>query len=1158
MPVMQVTELLQRCLWLDLETDTENTVFKIGAVYRDQVFMRQGHFDLAQAIIDLEQFAATADYVLGHNIVAHDMPVLQSHNPQALILKQPLLDTLLLSPLAFPQTPYHHLVKDYKLVHDTVNDPVADARLSAQLLTEEWHSFERMKQNGQGDLLAFYRFCFSQEQGIQDFFQALGIPEIQLNTAKALLQQKRYADRLCAHALAQWLQNFKITPAWAYALAWLSVAEGNSVLPPWVRYQFPEIIDILHSLRETNCGQADCAYCHEHHNAVKQLQNFFGFQAYRPIPQAEDGSSLQQRIVEAGMQRQPLLAILPTGGGKSLCYQVPALAHYQRRGVLTIVISPLQALMKDQVDGLVRRTGTPFADALNGLLTSPERGQVLERIRLGDTAILYVSPEQLRNHSFRETIKQREIACWVFDEAHCLSKWGHDFRTDYWYAARFIREFSATIKQPIPPVAAFTATAKQDVIAEIRGHFKQFLAQDLTLFAGGVERDNLSFQIIPTSSMEKNTRIHDLLHHLESGCAIVYATTRKRTEEIATFLAEHEQPIHAAAFHAGLEPPEKHTLQNAFIAGELPVICATNAFGMGIDKNDVRLVIHADIPGSLENYLQEAGRAGRDRETADCILLYDETDIERQFKLSALSQLTRRDISTILRVLRRSRRQDQNLVVISSGELMQQLGNESLSFEHTDHMMDTKVKTAIAWLERSGFVQRDENSTQVFQGQVLLDMQQAEARLEKLHVSQDKKKQWLRLFSVLLNMDIDEGLTADALAATAQIEVAPETDTTPAKEAIRLLQDMAQQGFINQGLQLTAFFRAKGRNNAQQLLSQVCSLESAMISVLREQEPDAKEGDWMDLNLRQLSQHLLERDHAIHPQTLLQLLKSLSQDGKGLAGNRGSLSLHYVAQDFYKLHLQRDWNALEQTAKRRQAVAQVLVQHLQHKAQATGENQRKELLLSFTLDELQQALSNDLALQTQLKDSLAAAERGLLFLHEQGVLNLQQGLAIFRAAMHITIQPEAKGRRYNQSDYGALDHHYGERILQIHVMNEYARLAQKKIQDALNLVAAYFLLDRKNFIQRYFKHDKAMLKRATSAASYHQIVESLQHPVQTSIVAASAEQNMLILAGPGSGKTKTVVHRCAYLLRVLRVAAASILVLCFKPQCRAQPAPSSA
>ena len=273
------------------------------------------------------------------------------------------------------------------------------------------------------------------------------------------------------------------------------MAGSNSVLPPWVRLEHPLTGELIKRLREVPCPSVDCAYCRRVHNSQEQLRTFFGFDAFRPAPQSTAGGSLQQEIVEAGMRNDSLLAILPTGGGKSLCFQLPALVRNYRRGVLTIVLSPLQALMKDQVDGLVRRTGTPFAAALYGLLTPPERSDVLRRVRLGDVALLYVSPEQLRNRSFAEAIAQREIGCWVFDEAHCLSKWGHDFRPDYLYAGRFIREFSKKQGTEVPPIACFTATAKQDVREEILAFFKKEAGRDLAFYAGGVERDNLCFEV---------------------------------------------------------------------------------------------------------------------------------------------------------------------------------------------------------------------------------------------------------------------------------------------------------------------------------------------------------------------------------------------------------------------------------------------------------------------------------------------------------------------------------------------------------------------------------------------------------------------------------------------------------------------------------------
>ena len=1136
-------EFLKHCLLLDLEVHPDTgAIHKIGALFRGQVFLRQGRFLLSEALAELDTFAIDAQYVLGHNIIEHDLPVLLAAAPNLELHRKAAIDTLYLSPLAFPHNPYHRLVKGYKLVRDSVNDPVADARLAAELFVDECQAFSNMKASKEGDLVAFYRFCLETESpGFASVFQALGIPIIQAATAVQLLKQKKYAGRVCRNALRDLLSQPLNRAALAYAVAWLSVAGGNSVLPPWVRYRFPDIIDILHRLRDVDCGDAACAWCRENHDAVGHLRNFFDYPAYRPQPAAPDGGSLQQHIVEAGMRQSPLLAILPTGGGKSLCYQVPALVRYLRRGLLTIVISPLQALMKDQVDGLEKRTDAPFAYALYGMSTPPERNDVLEKVRLGDAAILYVSPEQLRNKSFHDTIAQREIGCWVFDEAHCLSKWGHDFRPDYLYAGRFVREFAREHKQPVPPVACFTATAKQDVIEEIRAYFLRELEQDLALFEGGVERDNLSFQVHLTGKPEKHAHVHRLLKDLPAdGSAVVYVATRKHAENLAEFLVQHDQSMQAAAFHAGLEAPRKQEIQNAFIAGEIPVICATNAFGMGIDKENVRLVIHADIPASLENYLQEAGRAGRDRRPAECVLLYDEQDIETQFRLNALSELSQRDIAQILRALRRARRKDCDTVVITSGELLRDDSLE-LSFEADDRQVDTKVKTAVSWLERAGLVERNQNRTSVFQGKPLLDLAQAEARLPRLKLPQAVAGAWLRLFEVMLNADMDEGMSADQLAEQAAITVPEDKNITPAQQVIRYLNDMAAQGFISQGMQLTAFIRPGGKNNAEKVFQAVSSLEAAMLDLIREQEPDAAQQTWLDVSLRALNQGLLDRGHDSNPETLRLLLRSLAYDGRGMAGSRGSLDLRYIQQNHYKVRLQREWSTLQHTAERRRAVAGAILQHLLRKAG----NHSGEILLSFSYDELLQALHDDLVLRAEIKDPQAAVERGLLFLHEQHALILQQGLAVFRQAMTIDILPSAKGRRYAKGDYEALRHHYAERILQVHVMNEYARLGLEKIREALNLVAAYFLLERKHFIEKYFGQRNDMLERATSAESYRAIVESLGNPVQISIVAAHTEENSLILAGPGSGKTRTVVHRCAYLLRVERVPPRSILVLCF-------------
>jgi ATP-dependent DNA helicase RecQ len=1149
---------LERALLLDLEVSHQGKILKIGAVLGDSTIARSGTTPLETASRELTRLTHGANCLLGHNLARHDLPILREHAPGLAIHQLPVIDTLVLSPICFPENPYHRLVKDYKLVRESINDPVADARQAAALFADEFRSLDGLKQKEPG-LFEVLHFLLSTPEHDTDQL-ARGMALLFGAFGSALPTKDRVMAR-CRELIPKWgCTSFPVNDeliqtqahrfALAYSLTWLRVAGSNSVLPPWVRLEHPLTGEMIRRLREVPCDSADCSYCRRVHNSKEQLRTFFGFDAFRLAPLGSSGGSLQQEIVEAGMRNESLLAILPTGGGKSLCYQLPALVRNYRRGVLTIILSPLQALMKDQVDGLVRRTGTSFAAALYGLLTPPERSDVLRRIRLGDVALLYVSPEQLRNRSFSEAIGQREIGCWVFDEAHCLSKWGHDFRPDYLYAGRFIREFSKKQGVEIPAITCFTATAKQDVCDEILAFFKAEAGRDLKLFAGGVERDNLHFEVQTIADSSKLGRIHELLSDRlregRPGSAIIFRATRKEAELTSEFLLSHGWK--AAHFHAGLLPPEKKRIQDEFLAGDTRIICATNAFGMGIDKEDVRLVIHADTPGSLENYLQEAGRAGRDGKKAECVLLYAEQDCERQFRMEAFSELSRRDIAQILRSLRKAARGDKQEIVITAGEILRD-EELQIDIDVQDRMADTKVRTAISWLERASLLQRDENVTSVFQARPLVQsLAEAQTKIATLNLSATEQSLWIAILREIFNSAPTESLTVDRLASLPEFaDYAKGNPTASANpeflsaKILKILGSMTRVGLMKRDMRLTAFVRHKVADHSRLRLDRVLTIDRKLVDILALEEPDPE--GWMPLSLRLLNQRLRENSCDSSTDLVRSLLKSLSEDGRGGTGN-GTVDLRYIGRDSYRVRVRRNWTFISELAEKRRRLSSVVLDTLLAKIPSEAPP-RADFLLEFHFEELHRAIEEDMLLRSEIKDMDAAIERALMFLHEQRVIVLQHGLAVFRSAMTIRFQPEARGGKYKNSDYQPLEHHYKERVLQVHVMSEYARLGLERIQAALELVLAYFTLAKDEFLRRYFRAKPDLLQHATTAHSFQRIVTDLANSAQIKVVTAATSSNVLILAGPGSGKTRTVVHRCAYLLRVERVRPQSILVCCF-------------
>lgn len=1186
----------------ELRSSAPSPIRALAGVYDDlELYVPQIRTiaDARWALQQLAEFAGGARYVVGHNIITHDLSYIRRVAPSSTLLDKPVIDTLYLSPLATPQRPYHHLVKDYKLVSAELSDPFKDCIITQELFEDCWALLRDWGIRCPG-LLDVYRTCFIGDNPAGDtetFLASLGgrrISDVEVEARFAELAAGKYCRVEAAEHIIEILQNEKHRPAVAYALAWLLVVNTESVLPRWVQKKFPPAAQLLRSLRSVACSDSSCEYCRVQNDPKENLRRFFSFTGFRATPATPEGDSLQERIATTMLDKQPLLGIMPTGGGKSLCFQLPAIIRYKQYGALTIVVSPLQALMKDQVDNLNVKTGSPsLAATLNGLQTMPERKDTLEGVRLGRFAILYVSPEQLRNKSFRKTIRYREIASWVLDEAHCLSQWGHDFRTDYYYTGRFIKEFSEEEEIQPAPVACFTATAKFDVRNEICAHFKENLDQDITILAADrVDRKNLTYQVEKVTEAQKEPRIHKLLtdklstFHGEklTGAAIIYVRTRPRSEKIALALKKRGWPV--KHFHAGMELPEKRTVQEQFVSGELPVIVATNTFGMGIDKANVRLVVHADVPASLENYLQEAGRAGRDGLAADCVLLFSEGDLNRQFSLLSRNHLSKRDISQILSAIRRVRKKwtqkredrqgDYEEVVVSVGDLLRVPGI-STSFRENESNANTKIKVAISWLERARFLLRNENSTFLFQGVPAVSDGEAEEKIAGLNLSRREAGMWSAVVKCLQHTDQRKGVSIDHLLTLPafktlfeqlhkRFEGNPRLVNEEAKrKIIGMLYQMSEVGILERGIYFTAWYRHKIRDNSLLRLQRLHKVQTSLCDVLEEHFPELGENREAEVPLSRLKMWLRKSHNVeILNENLLKLLEGWERQG---FSDHAPVSLKSIGHGLFHMSLSADYQDLRNQLELRNEAGTVVLRELGKSAESLG-LERGEHSILFALENIGQAFKADTRLSSAIKPSFAILEKVLLFLDEHQIIRLENGLSLFRQAMHIELQEKARNtrERYKKSDYKQLDDHYQARVFQVHAIGRYAAEASSDSGEASRdfkeadrdsaepssdfaetgqaFVENYFKMPQNKFRRRYFP-DLATVERAVSKDRYEEIVNSLGNDAQERIVTAPRDRNMLVLAGPGSGKTRVVVHRCAYLLEVKRIPPENIIVVCF-------------
>ena len=1089
----------------------DHKIHDIGALRDDGATFHQA----SQTALNQFLQEGKVDYICGHNLIHHDAHYLH--------LNGILIDTLYLSPLLFPKRPYHHLVKDDKLMSEQMNNPVNDCEKAKELLMDEIAAWNLLSENKR----KIFTLLLQHEEEFRGFLMYVGTIETdETTTDVSELILSEYKNHICAHADIPALAA-QSPCGLAYALALIGTDDYQSVTPGWVLHNYPEVEHFIYVLCHTQCADG-CEYCNHMLDIHYNLKQLFGYDAFRTY----DGEPLQEQASQAAVDGKSLLAIFPTGGGKSLTFQLPALMDGRTVHGLTVVISPLQSLMKDQVDNLADR-GFTDAVTINGLLDPISRSLAIERVLSGDATLLYIAPEMLRSNTIERILMARHVVRFVIDEAHCFSAWGQDFRVDYLYIGKFIKKYQEhkfgkdamerNHGRTLIPVSCFTATAKQKVVQDICDYFKSWLGTDLQLFASSASRTNLHYSVIHVDS---DGNKYNLLRSLveKTDCpTIIYVSRTKRTRELAQKLTR--DGISALPYNGKMDADEKVHNQEAFMSDKVRIIVATSAFGMGVDKSDVGLVIHYDISDSLENYVQEAGRAGRDPHlNAKCYVLYSDEDLDKHFVLLNQTKLSISEIQQVWKAIKVLTKQRPH-VSCSALEIARQAG-----WDNSVSDIETRVRTALSALEQSGYIERGNNIPHVYAtGITVKNMDEARLRLtESPLFSKDEMQNAIRIIKSLITQK--HIAKAQDSEAESRIDYLADILGLSKRDVISSVERMRQEGILADTRDISAYLQdiSDNQRKPQQMLENFAKLEKYIL----EHIPDES----LQITYKQLN------DNAVHDgintsteKQIRTLLYFLVVKGYTHKKEDGSHNL-VITRD-------KDIETIIKRFERRIEVCRFIIERLYS---LVKENDSEEKSLQFSVVELlndlksnHQSLFSDFS-SLQLED----VEEALLYLSKIGAMKLEGGFLVLYNAMAIKRTKELR-LRYKQEDYRMLNEFYKQKIQQIHIVGEYANLMVRDYNAALQYVQDYFQMDYHRFISKYFKGNReAEIERNVTPSKYRKLFGMLSKR-QKEIIDDHESRCIVVAAGPGSGKTRVLVHKLASLLLLEDVKHEQLLMLTF-------------
>lgn len=1133
--------------FLDLEVSTQTRKIQNIGILLDEFECEQVHLQNLKELFTSQK----PDFICGHNFIEFDKAYLSNSSFNVFVQSVPIIDTLYLSLLLFPDKATHRLEKPYK--HDIhrespANSPLQDCKNTKNLFIYLNECFENLPQNLQ-DIFTLLLKDNAHFKGYFSYRALLGA-KVQNQSLSHLIKEEFGVEDF-----ARFVGSEEARLDFAFALSFINMLKIKEAryFSTYILARHWGCVEIVKSLRST-----------EHIELEAFGKDEFGIDGFRSFKRAQSQSLLevfakdskeisQKDIIQSALEGESFLAILPTGGGKTLTFQLPALIKAKQCKSLTVVISPLQALMQNHIQSFKAKNQNFCIEAISGFLNPIERFGVFDKLTNGEVDILYLAPEALRSQSIFKALQKRHIERFVIDEAHCFSMWGHNFRQDYHFIAQSIKDLESSPHQDKIAISCFSATAKPEVIEDIKQYFRQNLDIDLKTFIASSERKSLSYEVLQVENEEqKKERLWQILLQREQekplemkNPTIIYIPQnagfcKRLCEWLTREVEKSGLDFVIEPFYARLDDDvsegkkqgrKKAQILQDFMDNEVDIIIATTAFGMGIDKPDITTIIHYELSDSLESYIQESGRGARDEERykAKCFILYDKKDIDKNFYKLRQSNLDFGEIKSLVRVLKNEyKERKRNTITVSLKTLHKRLGKYEEEFDAA------RIKTSLLEIEKAGIIKRARVKTQIYATSFRLKV--GKDKMGAVHKILDPQKHSLlakskekRSFDDALFLELYDAMILivqniiqrsrenSAISLDELDEIVGSIGETQMVQALKILEKNALLGKEND---ILLFIDSQ---KAREKTKKFFDFERGFFEAIKEY---IKRGQAIDL--REFNNEALKNLAASSvSQNPLYVLRFIIKSWGYLLRLAQVPFKCYFKNEQCFFALTSEVDKLDRAISSRQGIARFVIDTIAQKlAQEHKDTKPKEIYVASAkiYDSLQ---------EKGLKSSLSGFHSTLNMM--SAVLDrdfdIRAGRLIYHQKECIECDPERLSEKvpYRKEHYNASFKIFMEqKIANIHILQAFLdSFVRNGENSAKAFMRDYFSLSKRDFIRAH-KIDEKFIKSPISKELLNAIILDLNDSQRKILEDTSSA--IMIFAGPGSGKTKTLVHKMAHLL----------------------------